>query len=80
MSLEQDKELLSNAIKQLVSDVRFLQFMEAIEGLKQEAVANAVSDKTLETLGTSAAALGEVRAYMDIQNLVKEYTPPADKI
>ena len=80
MSLEQDKELLANAIKQLVDDVRFKQFMDAVEGLKQAAVANAISDRTLENLGTSAAALGEVRAYMDIQNLVKEYTPEADKI
>lgn len=80
MNVEKEKELLANAIKQLVSDPRFQQFMEAIDGLKQASVANACADTTLQNPGTASAALGEVRAYLDIQNLVKEYTEPVEKI
>jgi hypothetical protein len=71
---------MREAIGQLGGNDGFRVFMEAIEGLKQAAISNATADLTLEKPGTTCAALGEVRAYMDIQNLVKEYEPAADDI
>ena len=80
MIITTDRERLREAIGQLGGNDGFKVFMEALEGLKQAAIANATADATLEKPGTTSAALGEVRAYMDIQNLVKEYEAPVDDI
>jgi hypothetical protein len=64
--------LLANAIKQLVGDDRFQMFIDAIKVYKDEAVIAACSNESLENPLTAAAALGHVRAYVDIFGLVEE--------
>lgn len=64
---------LEESVKQLAGDVRFKVFVKSIEGLHKYAIANACSDAALANPGTTAAALGECRAYQDILGLVDEY-------
>jgi hypothetical protein len=73
MNITENRQHLEESVKQLAADDRFKVFMGAIEGLKQAAIANAAADASLANPGTTSAALGEVRAYLDIQNLVDEY-------
>lgn len=64
---------LAEAIKQLAGDPRFQVFMKVIAGMKESAVANACADASLSNPGTTSAALGECRAYREIENMVEEY-------
>lgn len=75
MTRLEKSELVGSAVRQLAGDDRFQLFMEAIEEMKVRAMRQAVSDESLSNLGTTAAALGEARAYMEIQDIVEENKP-----
>jgi hypothetical protein len=74
MTREEKADLIGTAVKQLAGDDRFQLFMVGIEEMKMAALRDAGSDATLASPGATAAAIGEVRAYLDIQDLVKEHS------
>lgn len=74
MSAEKIREELAESIKQLAGDVRFKAFVRELENMRDDALNNAIIDASLQSPGTAYAALGEVRTYLAILNLVKEYT------
>jgi hypothetical protein len=73
MSPEEKKELLDEAIKQLAGHPGFHAFVDALREMKQSAITFAISNDVVESPGRIAAALGEIRAYEDIFNLVDEH-------
>lgn len=78
MTPQEKQQLLANSLKQLTTHPAFMEFVEAVKTMKDEAVASACSDKTFKTAYRTVAALGEVRAYRDILTLVDEYQAQPD--
>lgn len=78
MPIEETRAELAESIKQLAGDVRFQVFMRCLSEQADYAIANACSDAALANPMTASAALGEVRCYRDILNLVKEYEDKLD--
>lgn len=73
MTREEKDLLIGGAIRQLAGDDRFQMFMDAIRQMRQSALRAAASDAALSNLGSAAAGMGEVRAYLDIEDLVEEH-------
>lgn len=67
--------MLAETLKQLCGDSRFMDFMGEVRELREYAIRAAVAEQTVENTGRTVAALGEIRAYEDILNLVAEYRP-----
>jgi hypothetical protein len=73
MTYAEKQELLDNSLKQLTTHPAFIEFVDAIKQMKESAIVAAVSEKTFKTPYRTVGALGEVRAYVDILNLVEDY-------
>jgi hypothetical protein len=72
MNDAQKSEILAESVKQLAGDDRFQAFMDGIKELKEAAINAATADSTLDSHGATASYLGEIRAYLLIENLVNE--------
>lgn len=75
MTIEEKLELLNETIRQLSGDDRFRVFVEKLREMREDSIAVALHDETCGNSLKVAAALGEVRAYQDILNLIDEYKP-----
>ena len=74
MTREEFSGHLRESIKQLAGDVRFRMYMREIRDMREAAINDATMDlRNLAAQGTAYAALGEIRAYTNLMNLVKEY-------
>lgn len=60
---------IQDSMKSLVGDVRFTDFIEAIEEQKEAALEDALSDRVVSNKRRLMAALGEVRAYKNFLSL-----------
>jgi hypothetical protein len=74
-------EHLRESLKQLAGDVRFKVYMAEIREMREAAITEGTQNlQNLAAQGTAYAALGEIRAYTNLINLVKEYEEKADDI
>lgn len=74
MDYDIKRELLQESLRLLVTHDPFLKFMEALEGLRESAIADACRIDVVDNQGKVMAALGEVRSYNDLKALVSELT------
>lgn len=77
-TLDEKRELMGAAIKQLNGHPGFEAFMDGLYELREYAIRVAVSDESVGTEGKTLAALGEIRAYEDIFALVDEQRKTPD--
>lgn len=74
LNIEEKRELLQHSLKLLATHDPFLQFMQALDSLREGAIADACRMDVVENPGKISASLGEIRAYNDIKALVSELT------
>lgn len=70
---EEKRRILAESLKLLTGHEPFLRFMDGLQELREAAVRDACRNDVVDNTGRVFAALGEIRAYTDIQNLVSEY-------
>lgn len=64
---------LLSALEPLLGDTRFTDFLDTVKELKDEAVITAALQGTISNERTTLAALGEIRAYLDILGIAENY-------
>lgn len=69
------REFLAESIRLLSTHEPFKQFMASLGQLRDSAIQDAVRNDVVGNPQTMAAALGEVRTYLDIFALVEEHAP-----
>jgi len=70
---DQKRAILEESMRLLATHEPFMRFMEAMETLREGAIADACRNDVVDNQGRVMAALGEVRAYNDIKSLYTEY-------
>ena len=67
-------EQFRECVKQLAGDPRFRIYMQELREMREAAINEGTQNlQNLAAQGTAYAALGEIRAYTNLLNLVKEY-------
>ena len=72
-TIEEKRAILDQSLTMLAKHEPFLQFMDAVKELKNKAIEDSVRLDVVDDFGKVASCLGEVRTYLDIENLVSEY-------
>lgn len=67
---QSEMEEMASAIRELNGDVRFQRYTAGLHNLKDLAVMDAAGDETLRYQNTTIAALGRVRAFQDMIDLI----------
>lgn len=67
-----DLALLRRSIAQLAHDERFKLFIECIEEMKATALAEAVTNRSVENHAVLAGYMGEIRSYTDIISIFED--------
>lgn len=78
MTYEEKQRFLADSMKMLVTHPPFIEFMDKIVAMREDAIDRAAADRTFKTAYRTVAALGEVRAYQDMLQLYKEFLPDTD--
>lgn len=74
MTYEEKRAYLSESIKLLTTHEPFQRFMDGVVQLQLSAIRDSVRMDVVDNPYKVAAALGEVRAYLDIQDMVMEFS------
>lgn len=67
------------AMTPLVGDPRFVEFIDLVRELQDEAVSFSVTDDCIKSDNSLYAALGEVRAYRDIIGIFENFSHQAEQ-
>lgn len=72
------QERLRAAMESLVANPNFEEFIDELRTMKDASILYAVSHTTVRDQRESLAALGEVRAYLDIIDAYEAHRAPVD--
>jgi hypothetical protein len=61
------------AMEPLLGDDRFTTFLDAVKELKEEAIGRSIMHDSVRSDRATLAAMGEIRAYVDILNIAEDY-------